>query len=163
MKNKKLLLILGALLVLALLLGGCGKKEAAGSCTLAVSCQTVLENADVMKALSAEKKAILPADGVIVAETQVEFGKDETAMDVLQRYFRDNKLHIDVQTSAYGAYVNALGNLYGGDGGDWSGWLFFVNDEVASVGADQVVLKDGDKIEFKYSCDGGPDLGIKWE
>ena len=33
---------------------------------------------------------------------------------------------------------------------DTDGWIFFINGEVAQVGADDYTLQEGDKIEFQY-------------
>ncbi|MBQ2251339.1 MAG: DUF4430 domain-containing protein, partial [Clostridia bacterium] len=44
--------------------------------------------------------------------------------------------------------INNIGEM---DFGDVSGWTYTVNGEVATVGASEYVLKDGDVIEWKYA------------
>lgn len=159
MKNKKLLLILLLVLVISLAAACAPKEEAAGSCELVISCETILANEDALKALSADKKALIPEDGFVVAAVTLDFYENETVLDVVQRYAQEEKLHIDVVD---GSYISGIGNIYGGDCGELSGWLFFMNGESSMVGANEALLADGDLIEFKYTCDMGADLGLEW-
>jgi hypothetical protein len=48
-------------------------------------------------------------------------------------------------------YVSGINNIGEMDFGDVSGWTYTVNGEVATVGASEYVLKDGDVIEWKYA------------
>ena len=61
------------------------------TCTVSISCATLLDNMDK---LSQNKRPLVPADGVLLPETQVTFSAGESAFDVLQRVCRDNKLPI---------------------------------------------------------------------
>lgn len=59
------------------------------------------------------------------------------------------------QTS-FGTYVSQIGRYPGGGA---AGWVFKVNGASPPVGADQVVLKDGDQVLWYYatfSATGGP-------
>jgi hypothetical protein len=59
-------------------------------------------------------------------------------------------------TSSFGSYVGQIGK-YPGAGA--AGWVFKVNDISPPVGADQVVLEDGDQVLWYYamfSDAGGP-------
>ena len=40
-----------------------------------------------------------------------------------------------------------------------SGWMFRVNGEFPCVGCSDVKVRNGDRIEFVYSCDTGGDVG----
>ena len=51
-------------------------------------------------------------------------------------------------TTSFGPYVDQVG-LYGGDAS--SGWVFKVDDASPPVGADQVQLKDGDRVLWYYA------------
>ena len=55
-------------------------------------------------------------------------------------------------------YIHGIGNIYEFDFGDLSGWVYLVNGESASVGVDQYVLKDGDRVELCYTLELGKDL-----
>ncbi|MBQ9992724.1 MAG: DUF4430 domain-containing protein [Firmicutes bacterium] len=162
MKNKKLLLV-ALLLIIVALAAACSlfapNEEAAGSCELVISCETILANEEALKGLSADKKSLIPENGYIVAPISLDFYENETVLQLVQRFAQKERLHIDVVD---GSYITGIGNIYGGDCGELSGWLFFVNGESSMVGANEAMLSDGDIIEFKYTCDMGADLGLEW-
>ena len=56
------------------------------------------------------------------------------------------------------AYIQGIGNLYEQDGGRWSGWMYSVNGKYAKVSCGEYTLKDGDEVQWNYSCDLGADL-----
>lgn len=60
------------------------------------------------------------------------------------------KAEADVVTkdSAYGPYVDTINGVVGGTDGKY--WAFYVNGQMAQVGADAYVTKAGDKIEWKF-------------
>jgi hypothetical protein len=60
------------------------------------------------------------------------------------------KLHADVVTkdSQYGAYVDSINGKVGGDGGKY--WTFYVDGEMAQVGAEAYITKGGETIEWKF-------------
>ena len=60
-------------------------ENAAPTCTVSISCATILENLD---RLNAEKADLIPADGVLLAPTAVEFTEGESVFDVLKRALR---------------------------------------------------------------------------
>ena len=55
-------------------------------------------------------------------------------------------------------YISGINYLYEFALGDLSGWIYFVNGESPSVSCDQYQLKDGDFVEWLYSCELGNDL-----
>jgi hypothetical protein len=65
------------------------------------------------------------------------------------------ELYYHVTVTGFGSYVDQVGR-YGGSGS--SGWVFKVDDASPPVGADQVVLKDGDRVLWYYA-DFGPSGG----
>ena len=65
-----------------------------------------------------------------------------------------------VNTPIYGSvYVEGIGNLYEFDAGELSGWMYRVNGEFPNFGCSKYILKNGDKVEFVYTCDLGKDVG----
>jgi hypothetical protein len=52
------------------------------------------------------------------------------------------------QEASYGTYVDSINGLKGGENGAY--WIFFVNGEMASVGADAYIAEGGELIEWKY-------------
>ncbi len=132
-------------------------KDDINKCTLSVNCITALEN---ITKLNEEKAAILPPDGIILPETSVTFYEGESAFNILTRELKKNKIHIDFESSPMynTVYIKGISNLYEHDCGELSGWLYKVNGQVPSYGSSRHILKDGDKIEFVYTCDMGKDI-----
>ena len=66
------------------------------------------------------------------------------------------EFYVQVTQSSFGPYVSQIGR-YPGAGA--AGWVFKVNGASPPVGADQVVLKDGDEVLWYYAtfgAAGGP-------
>ena len=127
-------------------------------CTLSVRCDTILDN---MSMLKPEKKELIPADGVILSERQVEFFKGETVFNLLKRELKKNKIHMEfVNTPVYNsAYIEGIANIYEYDCGELSGWMYRVNGIFPNYGCSQYKLSSGDKVEWLYSCNLGADIG----
>ena len=149
------------LLLLVMLLAGCGTKqrEPAGdlTCTVAVTCNTLVGREEMNEA----KRDLVPEDGVLLPPTQCSFSEGESVFDALQRVTRDLKLHMEyVKVPAYNnIYVEGICNLYEFDGGPLSGWVYFVNDKYITYACSEYILKDGDAIEWVYTCDMARDVG----
>ena len=130
-------------------------------CTLSVDCLTILENMDKLKD---EKLSVLPKDGIIYKERKVVFYEGETVFDVLNREMKKNRIHMEFEnTPMYNSnYIEGIGNLYEFDCGDLSGWTYSVNGWFPNYGCGRYKLKDGDKIQWRYTCDLGRDVGDQW-
>ena len=163
----KLALALAAALVF--ILAGCsaggemGEATAATQsapqvCTFSIECSTALsENSGI----DAELAAILPPDGVILAECEVALGDGESVADALRRVCADNGIALETSFAPiYGSvYVEGICNLYEFDCGAGSGWMYSVNGEFPNRGASSYVLSPGDRVEWRYTCDFGEDIG----
>lgn len=128
-------------------------------CTLSISCATILDN---MKSLRKQKVNLVPSDGWILKPQKVEFKEGESVFDVLQRVCKENKIHMEASwTPIYNSsYVEGIGNLYEFDCGNQSGWMYKVNDWFPNYGCSRYELKNGDTVEWKYTCKGyGLDVG----
>lgn len=151
------------ILVLSLLLIGCGKQQTpAGACTICVRADVLLEHTDE---LAPEKRELVPYDGVLLTERTVTFYEGETAFDLLLRLAREEKLHLEFsKTPLYqSVYVEGIGNLYEFDCGPGSGWMYLVNGASPNVSASEWSLQDGDVVAWCYTCDRGADLGLRVE
>ena len=128
------------------------------TCTVSISCTAILEDPE---RLNAEKADLIPADGVLLAPTAVEFTEGESVFDVLKRVCRENKIHMEFsETPVYqSAYIEGIGNLYEFDCGEGSGWMYRVNGEFPNYGCSRYTLADGDTVEWVYTCDFGADVG----
>ena len=115
------------------------------ACTLAVSVQPALEDLDLVKE---EARELLPEDGWLLAETQVTLSEGSTLLDALQTACREAGLAVEASSG----YVEAIGGLRAGDGGDLSGWTYTVNGETVMTGAGELEVQEGDQILWSYVC-----------
>lgn len=128
------------------------------TCTLSVRCDTILQN---IAWLDPEKVELVPKDGVIFAERTVTFYEGESVFHLLVREMKKNKIHLEFEnTPIYNsAYIEGIHNLYEFDCGELSGWMYKVNDWFPNYGCSRYQLKEGDKVEWVYTCDLGVDVG----
>ncbi len=128
------------------------------TCTLSVRCDTILDN---ISWLDPEKVELVPADGVIFPATQVTFYEGESVFNVLLREMKKVGIHMEyVNTPMYNsAYIEGINNLYEFDCGELSGWMYKVNDWFPNYGCSRYQLRDGDVVEWVYTCSLGVDVG----
>ena len=102
----------------------------------------------------------MPEDGIIFSETAVSFTEGESVFDVLQREMKEAGVPMEFsQNPVLGStFVEGIANLYYGDYGDLSGWIYQVNEVSPEVGCSEYKLQDGDKVSWFYSSDIGKDL-----
>lgn len=163
-KNKKNFIVIGILAVV-LILAVCItdfqtaddyyngedaiKTETVGTVSLTIRCDTVAGKSD---------SEYIPEDGIVLETTEFEIEENDTVYDILVEAAKKYQIQME-NTGAEGmVYIAGINYLYEFDFGDLSGWMYFVNDEEPSVGCDDYVLKDGDKIEWLYTCELGNDL-----
>ena len=127
------------------------------TCTISIRCDTILNNMNLLKP---EKAAVLPADGTILQTTTVTVNENESVFDLLQRVTREKQIPMEAEfTPMYNsAYIEGIHNIYEFDCGPLSGWMYNVNGVFAKYGASQRKLKNGDVIEWVYTCDLGKDI-----
>nr|WP_286672395.1 DUF4430 domain-containing protein [Cohnella hashimotonis] len=125
---------------------------------LSVSCATILDHLDL---LDPDKLELVPDDGVIFSKREVTFYEGESVFNVLQREMKKNKIHMEFEnTPVYNsAYIEGINNLYEFDCGELSGWMYKVNEWFPNYGSSRYKLKQGDVIEWVYTCDLGRDVG----
>ena len=133
-------------------------KGAAYTCTFSIECSTILNN---LSQLDSEKLEMVPSDGVILKKTTVTFYEGESVFDVLQRVCKEQKIHLESSwTPMYNsAYIEGIHNLYEFDCGSLSGWMYRVNGWYPNYGASRYQLKEGDLVEWRFTCDLGNDIG----
>ena len=133
------------------------------TCYLSIYCSTILDNMDE---LTAGKEGLVPGNGVILGKTKVVFYEGESVFDVLRRETRNRKIHMESSfTPMYNsAYIEGIHNLYEFDCGAESGWMYRVNGWFPNYGVSRYQVKEGDDIQFHYTCDLGRDVGDQyWE
>ena len=131
---------------------------AAYTCTISISCATVLNHMDW---LDADKAEVVPEDGWILAPIAVTFYEGESVFNVLQRTCKQQGIPMEfVDTPVYNsAYIEGIHNLYEFDCGELSGWMYQVNGWFPNYGCSRYQLQDGDTISWVYTCDLGYDVG----
>ncbi|MCR4805359.1 MAG: DUF4430 domain-containing protein [Clostridia bacterium] len=126
-------------------------------CTISINCARILDNMDW---LDPEKVELVPEDGWILKPVEVEFLEGESVFDVLRRTCRQQGIHLEFsKTPMYNsAYIEGIHNLYEFDCGQLSGWVYKVNGWGPNYGCSRYGLKEGDVIEWLYTCDLGIDV-----
>lgn len=132
---------------------------------LSIRCDTVLDHWDDLDpALQSDE--FVPPDGVILPMTEYVLRPDDTVFDILVRAVRHDQIQMEYQgaeKSRYGsAYIQGIHYIYEFSCGPLSGWMYKVNGEYPSYGCSLYTLKDGDVIEWVYTCDLGYDVGNEW-
>ena len=133
-------------------------KKQTYTCTFSMECSTILNNLDM---LDPEKLEMVPSGGVILSKTTVTFYEGESVFDLLQRVCKEKGIHLESSwTPIYNsAYIEGIHNLYEFDCGELSGWMYRVNGWYPNYGCSRYQLKDGDVVEWRYTCDLGNDIG----
>ena len=135
-----------------------GKKY---TCYFSIECSTILNN---LKDLDPDKRELVPSNGVILPLTKVTFYEGESVFDVLQRVCKEKGIHMESSwTPIYNsAYIEGIHNLYEFDCGALSGWMYRIDGWYPNYGCSRYQLKDGEKVEWRYTCDLGKDVGCDW-
>ncbi len=133
-------------------------KGTSYTCTFSIECSTILNNLDM---LDPDKLEMVPSGGVILSKTTVTFYEGESVFDVLQRVCKEKGIHMEAEwTPIYNsAYIEGIHNLYEFDCGALSGWMYKVNGWYPNYGSSRYQLKDGDVVEWRFTCDLGNDVG----
>ncbi len=134
-------------------------KEGEHKVFISIRCDTAVDKG---MNLDSQWAGIVPSSGTILAKTKVEFQEGDTVFDVLCRIRDTYKIHVSYRGTNGAQYVDGINNLYEFDGGRWSGWMYCVNDWYPNYGCGQYAVKNGDVIEWNYTCNLGRDLGQTW-
>lgn len=128
------------------------------TCTFSIECSTIINNLDM---LDADKLEMVPSGGTVLPTVTVAFYEGESVFDVLQRVCRGQGIHLESSwTPIYNsAYIEGIHNLYEFDCGSLSGWMYSVNGWYPNYGCSRYLLKQGDMVQWRYTCDLGSDIG----
>jgi len=122
------------------------KENSIGSVIITIRCDTLINKAD---------SEYIPENGIILDRTEIPLAEGETVYDILTQTAQAYGIQME-HNSNY--YISGINYLYEMQYGDLSGWMYRVNGELPSVGCAEYYLKDGDFIEWLYSCEIGNDL-----
>jgi hypothetical protein len=117
--------------------------QATITCTVTVDCKTLY-------AVDPDLAAKFGTNGVMLAKKTVTLKKGATAYDALKA----SGIKFVGKT-----YISGIGGLSEGDITSESGWVYNVGGVFPGVGVTVFELKDGDSVAFRYTIDGGPDVG----
>ncbi len=136
------------------------EKEIKNKCTIMIECTTILQNYSRLKE---SKKEFMPKDGIILKKIEAEFSDGESVFDVLVRACKQKGIQIEsTYTPGYGSYyVRGIHQIYEKDCGTKSGWMYSVNGIYPNYGCSSYILKNGDNICWRYTCDGGDDINAE--
>ena len=122
---------------------------------ISIRCDTVLSHySELDPALQSEE--FVPKNGVILPETQYVLREGDTVFDILNRAVRYNKIQMEFE-GAEGIHF-----LYEFSCGPLSGCMFRVDGAFPNSGCAAYKLKNGQVIEWVYTCDLGNDVGNNW-
>lgn len=138
-----------------------GINKASYYCNVLITCGTIHDNLDKF---DQSKLEVLPENGVIYQAEGVEFNEGDSAFDVLLQATKDKRIHMEfTETPIYkSAYIEGINNIYEFDAGALSGWMYKVNGKFPNYGSSRYKLKDGDDVEWIYTCNLGADIGGDW-
>ena len=113
-----------------------------------------------MDSLKKNKRPLVPPDGVILSPEKYELADGESVFGLSKRICRERRIPFEFTvTPIYNtAYIEGIYNLYEFDCGSGSGWIYTVNGEKPSVGCSDFRLKNGDIVEWHYTCALGNDI-----
>ena len=110
--------------------------------TFSVDCRNAINYGILSQGSFAQ---VLPADGIILSTSAITVKNGENVMSALKK----NRINFSISSSGY---VRMIGGLSEFDCGAYSGWMYKVNGVLPSVSTKSYPLKDGDKVEFVYTC-----------
>lgn len=111
------------------------------------------------EAIDPDLKSKLPNDGLIYSSEKLTVSEGCSVGSALTLVCKVHSIALNSENGAYGLFVKGICGIENGEFGDASYWLLRVNGEFPEVGADSVILNDGDLVEWIYTVDGGEDIG----
>ena len=143
--NKKLLLII-ALFIFSIV-------SFLGYSSLKTKFEKPIKQTNInVTATPSEKKVTLIidfSDGKNLAYDSA-FSGEKTAFDILKSKLEEQQIALVIQEYDFGVFIKSIGDYQGDEN---SFWLYSVNNEPATVGADKYVLKDKDIVQFTYTIE----------
>lgn len=87
-----------------------------------------------------------PTNSVSLGRTEISYLAQPGITSLAQ--LKDNAKDVITTESEYGELVDSIEGHKGGTDGKY--WSFYVNGEMAQVGADAYIQQEGDLIEWKF-------------
>lgn len=83
-----------------------------------------------------------------IETADIDFKSGLTAFDLTKEGTEKLGLNLKYKDSDYGVLIEAIGDFENGQDGKY--WLYYLNNESAPTAADQLELKAGDRVEWKF-------------
>lgn len=145
-------------IILCFAISGCAGKnstQVVGTCTILVECSTIFDNMDK---LDKSLKEYVPESGFILEEKEVDLYDGDSVYDVLSRELKRENILMEASFTGKSAYIEGIDNIYEFSCGRQSGWMYCVNGDYPGKSCSDYELKDGDAVEWHYTCNLGEDL-----
>ena len=95
-----------------------------------------------------EKDQVEASDFEPVEETEFIIEEGPSVLEATQIYCVANGLDITIASS--GEYIEGMLGLNQGDFADTTGWIYTINGDAVTVGANEKILEEGDKIAWEF-------------
>ena len=112
---------------------------------LKIECETIL-------GLKQDNGIKIPKGGVIKKLTSLSLPAGATVEDALEA--------IDTKFKGTYGYVSSIGEVPAGGFGKDSAWFYSINGSYPEDAYNARALKNGDRLTWRYSTDGGKDIGV---
>jgi len=126
--------------------------------SILINYATIFDNYDELSE-GVKNAQVLKEDGVLLDKTTVTMEENSSVYDLLTYVCTVNGIAIEYNGTNY---VQGIGFLYEYDCGPISGWMYKVNGVFPRDACGDYILKDGDEVEWRYTCDLGRDLGDQY-
>lgn len=107
------------------------------------SVATFTKDANSTKSIQISFTAIGPKDEKMIDDKIKIVGEGANLLEVMEDYFKDKSLNLVSENGLVSTIKDLASDKE-------NGWLLYVNGEMAPVGAAELILAEGDKIEWKY-------------
>lgn len=94
----------------------------------------------------------IPESGYILEESAITVEEPMTAFQALEQACKENGINLTYSGEDEMLFVTEINGIGGGLAGEYSGWMYRVNGEEASVGMGVYELEPGDVLEVYYSA-----------
>lgn len=130
--------------------------------------ETPSGNNDSKKYVTVSVDKLTISKGYVISTVQVELQSNDTAWTLLKRELDKRGISCKyIWSEQYGSvYLQSIDGDGEFDHGSGSGWMYAVNSIYPNYGATKYILKDGDKLQWRYTTNLGADLGedlTKWD
>lgn len=118
------------------------KDQVIGNVSFSVRCDAAIGRTEGVS---------LPEDGCVIAAEDYAIADGDTVYTILTEAAKRHRVALDARGTGKSVYVAGIGGLYEFMAGDLSGWVYYVNGVMPSVGCGEYRLSDGDTVVWVYT------------